>query len=194
MMGTGSTHFLGISHEIEEKGKREFAVTVFGKFIENSFQLGPGLQGFDEASKSSEIQGPFMLLVSSSEPLPQLIAGRVEVQSVTHLLDVVEVQLLILLLVGRLPILLLPDRLTHFKTTQPILQPLANRVKLPESDIQHLMLLYVRRDEMKRLVTCTNDVDDGQPPSFGLVAKTELFSVVAGIGPRAEFFDIFYLN
>lgn len=47
---------------------------------------------------------------------------------------------------------------------------------------------------MKRLVTCAHDVDDSQPPGFGLLAETELLSVVAGIGPRAEFFDILYLN
>jgi hypothetical protein len=112
----------------------------------------------------------------------------------THLLDVVEVQLLILLLVGRFPILLLPDRLTHFETARPVFQPFANRVKLPESDVQHLVLVYVGRDEMECLVACTDDIDDGQPPGFGLLAETELFSVVAGVGPRAKFFDIFYLN
>jgi hypothetical protein len=41
--GTRPTYPLGISHEIEEKGERESAVTAFGKFIENSFELGPSL-------------------------------------------------------------------------------------------------------------------------------------------------------
>ena len=56
------------------------------------------------------------------------------------------------------------------------------------------MLLCVGREQMERLIACTDDINDGQPPGFGLLAETELLSIVACVGPRTKFFDVFDLN
>ena len=76
---------------MEEKRERELPITTFGELVKNLFQLGPSLEGLDKASECSKIQSAFPLLVSDVEPSPQLVTGRIEVQSVAHLLDVIKV-------------------------------------------------------------------------------------------------------
>ena len=86
------------------------------------------------------------------EPPHEVVPAGVDVQPPAHLLDVLELQLLVTLLVRALPELPLPYRLPHRGVAESVHELLAHAVQPADRRLPHLEHVARRGDEVQRLV------------------------------------------
>ena len=98
---------------------------------------------------------------------------RIDVKSSAELFDVLKVELLICLLVGSLPILLLPNGLTKADVAEAAHESLAHSVKLTKGRMPHLKNVDRWGDDMPNFIATVEGVDDSKPSIFALLGYVE---------------------
>ncbi|SRR6266702_5906992 len=98
---------------------------------------------------------------------------RVDVESSAKLFDVLEVELLIRLLIGSLPILLFPDGLTEVDIAEATHESLAHGIQLTKGRIPHLKNVDGGGDDMPNFIATVEGVDDSKPSILALLGYLE---------------------
>ena len=99
--------------------------------------------------------------------------GRVNVEPSAELLDVLKVEPLVCLLVGSLPILLLPNGLTKVDVAEATHESLAHGIELTKGRVPHLKNVDRRGDDMPNFIATVEGVDDGKPSVLALLRYLE---------------------
>jgi hypothetical protein len=94
---------------------------------------------------------------------------RVDVESSAELLDVLKVELLVRLLVGSLPILLLPNGLAKVDVAEATHESLAHGIELTKGRVPHLKNVDGRGNDMPNFIATVEGVDDCKPSVFALL-------------------------
>lgn len=116
--------------------------------------------------------------------------GRVDVESSAKLFDVLEVELLVRLLVGSLPILLLPDGLAKVDVAETTHESLAHGIQLTKGRIPHLKHVDGRGDDMPNFIATVEGVDDSEPSVLAFLGYLEQLSIVASVGRCSQLLNV----
>ena len=98
---------------------------------------------------------------------------RVDVESSAELLDVLKVKLLVCLLVGSLPILLLPNGFTKVDVAEATHESLAHGIQLTNGRLPHLKNVDRWGDDMPNFIASLEGVDDSKPSVLALLGYLE---------------------